>query len=65
MTCNHAESGCNYPEGECLGLCLTEKNLGYITVGYPTNTHLTCRLTGKKFNVVYSSAENTKYAQRD
>jgi hypothetical protein len=22
MTCIHADSGCNSPEGECLGLCL-------------------------------------------
>lgn len=21
MTCQYASSGCNYPEGECLGLC--------------------------------------------
>lgn len=23
--CNHAPSGCNYPEGECVGLCLSEQ----------------------------------------
>lgn len=22
MPCKHASSGCNHPEGECLGLCL-------------------------------------------
>lgn len=21
-TCKHADSGCNYPEGECLGVCM-------------------------------------------
>lgn len=25
MTCHHAASGCNYPEGECLGLCMHEQ----------------------------------------
>jgi hypothetical protein len=23
--CRHAASGCNYPEGECLGLCARDK----------------------------------------
>lgn len=23
--CGHAASGCNYPEGECLGLCACDK----------------------------------------
>lgn len=22
MICKHAPSGCNYPEGECVGLCM-------------------------------------------
>jgi hypothetical protein len=26
MTCRNVGSGCNYPEGECLGFCL---NKGY------------------------------------
>lgn len=23
-TCKHADSGCNYPEGECVGVCMEE-----------------------------------------
>lgn len=25
MTCRHAASGCNYPEGECAGTCMRMK----------------------------------------
>lgn len=25
MTCKHAPSGCNYPEGDCPGTCLSKK----------------------------------------
>lgn len=28
MTCQYASSGCNYPEGECLGLCAITKSMG-------------------------------------
>lgn len=24
LICQHAASGCNYPEGECIGLCATQ-----------------------------------------
>lgn len=24
MKCQHAPSGCNYPEGECLGVCMNK-----------------------------------------
>lgn len=30
MSCNHADSGCNYPEGECLGVCMS----GYAPVRF-------------------------------
>ncbi len=26
MICRHAPSGCNYPEGECVGLCADDTN---------------------------------------
>lgn len=25
MSCNHATSGCNYPQGDCTGACMTEQ----------------------------------------
>ena len=28
--CEHAPSGCNYPEGECLGICMTSKSTGTV-----------------------------------
>lgn len=28
MTCSYASSGCNHPEGECIGLCLHREAMG-------------------------------------
>lgn len=28
MTCRHAASGCNYPEGECLEVCSPSRKMG-------------------------------------
>ncbi len=53
MTCPHVGSGCNAPEGECLGFCL---NKGY-EVQYKNGTKLTDRETGAIF-VVYNSNES-------
>ena len=25
MTCRHANGGCNYPEGECVGFCMNAR----------------------------------------
>lgn len=37
--CNHAPSGCNYPEGECAGLCMPAKVPDYIrSIKIPTDT---------------------------
>lgn len=33
MTCPHAASGCNYPEGDCPGTCLVAKQ-HYLTIVY-------------------------------
>ena len=57
MTCRNVGSGCNYPEGECLGFCL---NKGY-EVQYKNGTKLTDRQTGDIFVVDKSSAEFTSY----
>jgi hypothetical protein len=32
-TCKHADSGCNYPEGECLGVCTGTKQEPAFAVG--------------------------------
>lgn len=40
VTCQHAASGCNYPQGECSGACLADKpqrraaNPHYLTIVY-------------------------------
>lgn len=47
MTCRNVGSGCNYPEGECLGFCL---NKGY-EVLYKTGTKITCKEDGAIFIV--------------
>lgn len=57
MTCRNVGSGCNYPEGECLGFCL---NKGY-EVLYKTGTKITCKEDGQVFVVTESTAEVTKY----
>jgi len=57
MTCRNVGSGCNYPEGECLGFCL---NKGY-EVLYKTGTKITCKDDGAIFIVTESTAEVTKY----
>ncbi len=57
MTCRNVGSGCNYPEGECLGFCL---NKGY-EVQYKTGTKITCKDDGQVFIVTESTAEVTKY----
>ena len=57
MTCPHIGSGCNAPEGECLGFCL---NKGY-EVQYKNGTKLTDRETGAVFVVSGSNAEETQY----
>ncbi len=58
MTCPHVGSGCNAPEGECLGFCL---NKGY-EVQYKNGTKLTDRETGAVF-VVYNSNESITHYQ--
>ena len=58
MTCPHVGSGCNSPEGECLGFCL---NKGY-EVQYKNGTKLTDRETGDVF-VVYNSNESITHYQ--
>lgn len=58
MTCKHVGSGCNAPEGECLGFCL---NKGY-EVQYETGTKLTDRESGAVF-VVYNSNESITHYQ--
>lgn len=57
MTCRNVGSGCNYPEGECLGFCL---NKGY-EVQYKNGTKLTDRESGAVFVVSGSNAEETQY----
>ena len=57
MTCQHVGSGCNAPEGECLGFCL---NKGY-EVQYKNGTKLTDRESGAVFVVSGSNAEETSY----
>ena len=57
MTCQHVGSGCNAPEGECLGFCL---NKGY-EVQYKNGTKLTDRESGAVFVVSGSNAEETQY----
>mgnify|MGYP000673962138 CR=1 FL=1 len=57
MTCSHVGSGCNAPEGECLGFCL---NKGY-EVQYKTGTKLTDRESGAVFVVSGSNSEETQY----
>ena len=57
MTCRNVGSGCNYPEGECLGFCL---NKGY-EVQYKTGTKLTDRESGAVFVVSGSNSEETQY----
>lgn len=58
MTCRNVGSGCNYPEGECLGFCL---NKGY-EVQYKNGTKLTDRESGAVF-VVYNSNESLTHYQ--
>ena len=58
MTCRNVGSGCNYPEGECLGFCL---NRGVQQVIYKTGTKITCKEDGAIFIVTESTAEVTKY----
>ena len=58
MTCRNVGSGCNYPEGECLGFCL---NKGY-EVQYKNGTKLTDRESGAVF-VVYNSNESITHYQ--
>ena len=57
MTCRNVGSGCNSPEGECLGFCL---NKGY-EVQYKTGTKLTDRESGAVFIVSASDAKETHY----
>jgi len=57
MTCSHVGSGCNAPEGECLGFCL---NKGY-EVQYKTGTKLTDRESGAVFVVSGTDATETYY----
>ena len=57
MTCPHVGSGCNAPEGECLGFCLNKGN----AVQYKTGTKITCKDDGQVFIVTESTAEVTKY----
>lgn len=57
MTCPHVGSGCNAPEGECLGFCL---NKGKAVI-YKTGTKITCKDDGQVFVVTESTAEVTKY----
>lgn len=57
MTCSHVGSGCNAPEGECLGFCLNKGN----AVQYKTGTKITCKDDGQVFIVTESTAEVTKY----
>jgi len=58
VTCRNVGSGCNYPEGECLGFCL---NRGVQQVIYKTGTKITCKEDGAIFIVTESTAEVTKY----
>jgi hypothetical protein len=58
MTCTHAASGCNYPEGECAGFCL---NKG-LEVIYKSGTKLVDRESGEVF-VVYNSNESITHYQ--
>lgn len=58
MTCRNVGSGCNYPEGECLGFCL---NKGY-EVQYKNGTKLTDRESGAVF-VVYNSNDSLTHYQ--
>lgn len=57
MTCPHVGSGCNAPEGDCLGFCL---NKGY-EVQYKTGTKLTDRESGAVFVVSGTDATETYY----
>lgn len=57
MTCSHVGSGCNSPEGECLGFCL---NKGY-EMQYKTGTKLTDRESGAVFVVSGTDATETYY----
>lgn len=54
MTCKHVGSGCNAPEGECLGLCLSTT--------YPVGTRLTDRETREVYFVTASSGAFVDYA---
>lgn len=57
MTCQYVGSGCNAPEGECLGFCLNKGN----EVQYKNGTKLTDREFGTVFVVSMSNAEETSY----
>lgn len=36
MICKHASSGCNYPEGECLGSCMDNSyRMNFTLLGEP------------------------------
>ena len=57
MTCTHGASGCNYPEGECVGFCL---NKGHEVI-YKSGTKLVDRESGAVFVVSASDAKETHY----
>jgi len=57
MTCTHGASGCNYPEGECAGICL---NKGHEVI-YKSGTKLIDRESGVVFIVSASDAKETHY----
>ncbi len=57
MTCRHGASGCNYPEGECAGICL---NKGHEVI-YKSGTKLVDRESGAVFVVSASDAKETRY----
>jgi len=58
VICKNAASGCNYPEGECLGICL---NKGLEVILKP-GTKITCRETRADFFVAQSDATLTLYS---
>ena len=57
MTCSHVGSCCNYPEGECAGICL---NKGHEVI-YKSGTKLVDRESGAVFVVSESNAQETHY----
>ncbi len=38
MTCQHAANGCNYPEGECFGVCMNRVQTQRLTIVYEVHS---------------------------